>query len=60
MDSACHLVTLHLDPEHPMELSQVGNFNMLAEASLEVIHKAWLTSSNCAVINMNCHYDYPT
>jgi hypothetical protein len=39
VDGACMLISLNLHSEHPMKLTQISDFYVLVEASLELINE---------------------
>ena len=47
----------HLNAEHPVELTKVGNFNMLAKAHLEGFDGAGAAGGDGAIIHMNGNDD---
>jgi hypothetical protein len=46
-------VALDLDAEHPVELAEVGDLNVLAHARFEGVHKARAACGDGAVVYMH-------
>ena len=60
MYCASHLVTLDFDTEHPMQLPEISDLDMLAEPSLECINSDGTAGCNPSVVHMHCDDDYHT
>src|SRR5712672_3917947 len=56
MDGACFMISVHLDPEHPVELSKIGNLDMLPQTILEVHNKLRGAGSDGTVIHMHSNH----
>jgi len=55
VDKAARVIVFDLNAEHPVQLSKVGDLEVLAEAGLEFLGEVDGVCDDCAIVHMHHH-----